>query len=613
MPYPDEVDVFKPKLNKRTDGTAYTVQEELSLVAGKFEGLLAHDNIANSSIRAHTGPKMTGEVVTAFTVSVPAETPWRRYIRIFADADVVYMTYQTPGDQVDADDINELQAAATTTQEELDRYKSLTDTRVIAVEQGKADKTDVDSKLVAKADKTSVYTKSETDQRIQTIVGAAPDALDTLQEIADALNNDPDFAGTMTMQLAGKVDKVAGKGLSANDYTTAEKTKLAGIAAGANNYTHPATHPPAIIAQDASSRFVSDAEKEAWNAKAETAAATVEADGLMSASDKTKLEGISAGANNYSHPATHPPSIIVQDSGNRFVTDTEKAAWNAKASTTAATASVNGLMSAADKSKLDGISAGANNYSHPATHPPSIIVQDPGNRFVTDTEKAIWNAKASMTAATTSINGLMSAADKSKLEGISAGAQVNRGLSTQAQAEAGEDHSTDMTPLRVKQAIDKRLASVGAGDMLKSVYDSNDNGKVDLAEAADSVPWPGVSGKPASFPPSAHSHDTLNVKADNWKQGDALPSTFDRGLTVFFSNNPASRFNNVQYCTIMTVKGYSSMAAIQYLYPYNINTPIQYRLALYNSDSWLPWRQLANSDDVMPKGPLTWGQLRGGA
>lgn len=33
--------------------------------------------------------------------------------------------------------------------------------------------------------------------------------------------------------IAGKVDKVSGKGLSANDYTTEEKTKLAGIAAGA--------------------------------------------------------------------------------------------------------------------------------------------------------------------------------------------------------------------------------------------------------------------------------------------------------------------------------------------------------------------------------------------
>ena len=42
-----------------------------------------------------------------------------------------------------------------------------------------------------------------------------------------------------TVDLSGKVDKVEGKGLSTNDYTTADKTKLAGIAAGANNYVHP--------------------------------------------------------------------------------------------------------------------------------------------------------------------------------------------------------------------------------------------------------------------------------------------------------------------------------------------------------------------------------------
>ena len=42
-----------------------------------------------------------------------------------------------------------------------------------------------------------------------------------------------------TEDLSGKVDKVAGKGLSTNDYTTADKTKLAGIAAGANKYVHP--------------------------------------------------------------------------------------------------------------------------------------------------------------------------------------------------------------------------------------------------------------------------------------------------------------------------------------------------------------------------------------
>jgi hypothetical protein len=39
--------------------------------------------------------------------------------------------------------------------------------------------------------------------------------------------------------LNNKVDKITGKGLSEDDFTTAEKTKLSGIATNANNYTHP--------------------------------------------------------------------------------------------------------------------------------------------------------------------------------------------------------------------------------------------------------------------------------------------------------------------------------------------------------------------------------------
>ena len=42
-----------------------------------------------------------------------------------------------------------------------------------------------------------------------------------------------------------KVDKVAGKGLSTNDYTTAEKEKLLSIAQNANQYFHPAYTPRA--------------------------------------------------------------------------------------------------------------------------------------------------------------------------------------------------------------------------------------------------------------------------------------------------------------------------------------------------------------------------------
>lgn len=44
----------------------------------------------------------------------------------------------------------------------------------------------------------------------------------------------------VSQQLSQKVDKVDDKGLSANDYTTIEKNKLAGIEEGANNYVLPA-------------------------------------------------------------------------------------------------------------------------------------------------------------------------------------------------------------------------------------------------------------------------------------------------------------------------------------------------------------------------------------
>ena len=45
---------------------------------------------------------------------------------------------------------------------------------------------------------------------------------------------------------------------------------------------------------------------------------------------RDKLAGIEDNANNYVHPATHPPEIIEQDANNRFVTDAEKSTWNGK-------------------------------------------------------------------------------------------------------------------------------------------------------------------------------------------------------------------------------------------------------------------------------------------
>ncbi len=61
--------------------------------------------------------------------------------------------------------------------------------------------------LADKADKVDTLTPAQIDARIQTLIGSAPAALDTLVELAAALNNDPNFAASMTTALAAKADK----------------------------------------------------------------------------------------------------------------------------------------------------------------------------------------------------------------------------------------------------------------------------------------------------------------------------------------------------------------------------------------------------------------------
>lgn len=92
----------------------------------------------------------------------------------------------------------------------------------------------------------------------------------------------------------------------------------------------------------------------AWNAKADKAAATQKSDGLMSAADKRKLDTVEAHAKDVDVDDTLSP-VSTAAIMNKTVT----AALNAKAGTAVATTSANGLMSSADKVKLDGVEDGA--------------------------------------------------------------------------------------------------------------------------------------------------------------------------------------------------------------------------------------------------------------
>lgn len=83
--------------------------------------------------------------------------------------------------------------------------------------------------------------------------------------------------------------------------------------------------------------------------------ATNSISGLMSASDKKKLDGIATGATKITVDTS-----LSSTSTNPVQNKVINSALSGKAGTSVATTNTNGLMSAADKTKLDGIATGAN-------------------------------------------------------------------------------------------------------------------------------------------------------------------------------------------------------------------------------------------------------------
>ena len=148
-----------------------------------------------------------------------------------------------------------------------------------------------------------------------------------------------------------------------------------------------------------------------------TDVATESTNGLMSASDKAKLNGIATGATR-----TTVDRLLLDNSDNPVSNRVLKAALDAKAYKTVATAKADGLMSASDKSKFDGIESGANKTIVDVALDTSSTnsVQNKAVKAALDkkADKTALDNKADTTVATSSANGLMSAADKEKLDSM---------------------------------------------------------------------------------------------------------------------------------------------------------------------------------------------------
>ena len=157
----------------------------------------------------------------------------------------------------------------------------------------------------------------------------------------------------------------------------AVQAKTSATAAAADRAAAETASQTAVSKAEAAAASAEAAAKSAIEAKPSDVA-TQSTNGLMSAADKTKLDGVTAGANKYTHPsytarASGLYKVTVDGTGHvsavAAVAKSDITALGIPESDTtysAATTSAEGLMSAADKTKLDGVTAGANKYTHPS-------------------------------------------------------------------------------------------------------------------------------------------------------------------------------------------------------------------------------------------------------
>lgn len=112
-----------------------------------------------------------------------------------------------------------------------------------------------------------------------------------------------------------------------------------------------------------------------------------------------------------------------------------------------------------------------------------------------------------------------------------------------------------VSPAKIAAAI--ATIAPGGGDMIKATYDSNNNGKVDAADAADVAPWAGLTGVPATFAPGAHSHTASEVTDFNTSADARISAAVSVSVQAYDADTAktdvAQTFSALQACSVETL------------------------------------------------------------
>ena len=226
-----------------------------------------------------------------------------------------------------------------------------------------------------------------------------------------------------------------------------------------------------------------------------------------------------------------------------------------------ATSSAAGLMSAADKAKLDGVAAGANKYTHPnsgvkAGTYRSVTVNAQGHVTAGTNPTTLSGYGITDAASKTHSHGNadITGLDASKLTGTIDIARLPQGALERMVTVADATARLALTTADVQKGDTVKQADTG---LMYYVVDdtklnSEDGYAIYTAGAATSVPWSGVTGKPSTFTPSSHTQaistinglqDALNGKAANKNMtGASADANGAAGLVPAPTKGAANRY-----------------------------------------------------------------------
>lgn len=166
-----------------------------------------------------------------------------------------------------------------------------------------------------------------------------------------------------------------------SNFTTVEKIKLSRIEENANYFEHPLNHSSTIITTTPERQFISQVEKQLYadkytKAEVDNIIAGIATGMIWQVDQETFADVLTA------YPTPENNWCVSTGEGVFLYNGTEWVKIGSGL-TPLATSIINGLMSSSDKVKLDNIEAGANNYTHPGTHSANMIEQTNERKFVT--------------------------------------------------------------------------------------------------------------------------------------------------------------------------------------------------------------------------------------